>query len=77
MRITSGSPKHKQLMEAGGVSKLHLAVFQGKQDKVRGWAPGVGDLGDRRVLVPVQNLFGAFRLAIMFAGSDSVEQDLG
>ena len=35
MKITSGSPKHKQLMEAGGVSKLHLAVFQGKQDKVR------------------------------------------
>lgn len=26
--------KHKQLMEAGGVSKLHLAVFQGKQEKV-------------------------------------------
>lgn len=26
--------RHKQLMDAGGVSKLHLAVFQGKQDKV-------------------------------------------
>lgn len=26
--------KHKQLMNDGGVSKLHLAVFQGKQDKV-------------------------------------------
>eukprot|EP00752_Nemacystus_decipiens_P010873 g9666.t2 len=35
MKITSGSPKHKQLMEAGGVSKLHLAVFQGKQEKAR------------------------------------------
>lgn len=26
--------RHKQLMDAGGVSKLHLAVFQGKEDKV-------------------------------------------
>lgn len=26
--------KHKQLMDAGGVSRLHLAVFQGKQEKV-------------------------------------------
>lgn len=25
----------KRVMDAGGVSKLHLAVFQGKQDKAR------------------------------------------
>lgn len=33
--VTTKASKHKKLMEAGGVSKLHLAVFQGKQEKVR------------------------------------------
>ncbi|CAM9986811.1 unnamed protein product, partial [Ectocarpus sp. 4 AP-2014] len=33
--VTTKSSKHKKLMEAGGVSKLHLAVFQGKQEKAR------------------------------------------
>lgn len=58
MKITSGSPKHKQLMEAGGVSKLHLAVFQGKQDKVRAGCVPFASRGPSRLPLFPNNFLG-------------------